>query len=182
MCPETSLRTLTRPVLWCLAPRRLDLPGAQISLRPGHPIRSGREIGWSGRRDSNPRPTAWKAVTLPLSYSRGGLYLPDGHLPDGFPLLPAAPFFGSQSWWRRVDSNHRRLTPADLQSAAFVHSATPPRTLLLTCLLHWLAGNQDRDPDDLESCQRPAPKSPGACQTGDCGRDVTAPAGAGTRI
>src|ERR1041385_7388968 len=25
---------------------------------------------WSGRRDSNPRPTAWKAVTLPLSYSR----------------------------------------------------------------------------------------------------------------
>src|SRR5579875_1529709 len=26
---------------------------------------------WSGRRESNPRPTAWKAVTLPLSYSRG---------------------------------------------------------------------------------------------------------------
>src|SRR6187549_659622 len=25
---------------------------------------------WSGRRGSNPRPTAWKAVTLPLSYSR----------------------------------------------------------------------------------------------------------------
>src|SRR3974390_3414787 len=25
---------------------------------------------WSGRRESNPRPTAWKAVTLPLSYSR----------------------------------------------------------------------------------------------------------------
>ena len=24
----------------------------------------------SGRRDSNPQPTAWKAVTLPLSYSR----------------------------------------------------------------------------------------------------------------
>jgi hypothetical protein len=30
----------------------------------------GREGGWSGRRGSNPRPTAWKAVTLPLSYSR----------------------------------------------------------------------------------------------------------------
>src|SRR5450756_816755 len=29
-----------------------------------------REGGWSGRRGSNPRPTAWKAVTLPLSYSR----------------------------------------------------------------------------------------------------------------
>ena len=28
------------------------------------------QIFWSGRRESNPRPTAWKAVTLPLSYSR----------------------------------------------------------------------------------------------------------------
>jgi hypothetical protein len=27
-------------------------------------------VTWSGRRGSNPRPTAWKAVTLPLSYSR----------------------------------------------------------------------------------------------------------------
>ena len=27
---------------------------------------------WSGRRESDPRPTAWKAVTLPLSYSRPG--------------------------------------------------------------------------------------------------------------
>ena len=27
-------------------------------------------IIWSGRRESNPQPTAWKAVTLPLSYSR----------------------------------------------------------------------------------------------------------------
>ena len=26
--------------------------------------------GWSGRRDSNPRHPAWKAGTLPLSYSR----------------------------------------------------------------------------------------------------------------
>src|SRR5208337_2171359 len=28
---------------------------------------------WSGRRGSNPRPTAWEAVTLPLSYSRSGV-------------------------------------------------------------------------------------------------------------
>ena len=28
---------------------------------------------WSGRRGSDPRPTAWKAVTLPLSYSRPAL-------------------------------------------------------------------------------------------------------------
>ncbi len=25
---------------------------------------------WSGKRDSNPRPSAWEADTLPLSYSR----------------------------------------------------------------------------------------------------------------
>ena len=43
----------------------------------GRPIRRGRACSpgpscryWSGRRGSNPRPTAWKAVTLPLSYSR----------------------------------------------------------------------------------------------------------------
>jgi hypothetical protein len=31
---------------------------------------------WSGRRESDPQPTAWKAVTLPLSYSRS---IPDAH-------------------------------------------------------------------------------------------------------
>ncbi len=32
--------------------------------------RVSRLLLWSGRRGSNPRPTAWEAVTLPLSYSR----------------------------------------------------------------------------------------------------------------
>ena len=37
----------------------------------GHASSDGPgSLRWSGRRDSNPRPTAWKAVTLPLSYSR----------------------------------------------------------------------------------------------------------------
>src|ERR1041385_5611487 len=31
-------------------------------------------LDWSGRRGSNPRPTAWKAVTLPLSYSRPRIF------------------------------------------------------------------------------------------------------------
>ena len=35
-----------------------------------HSSKPGASGGWSGRRGSNPRPTAWKAVTLPLSYSR----------------------------------------------------------------------------------------------------------------
>ena len=29
-------------------------------------------------------------------------------------------------WWRWMDLNHRRLSPADLQSAAIDRSATPP--------------------------------------------------------
>src|ERR1700761_1541681 len=29
-----------------------------------------RNLEWSGRRGSNPQPTAWEAATLPLSYSR----------------------------------------------------------------------------------------------------------------
>ena len=36
----------------------------------GDPPEDDPVESWSGRRDSNPRPTAWKAVTLPLSYSR----------------------------------------------------------------------------------------------------------------
>ncbi len=30
-------------------------------------------------------------------------------------------------WWRGLDSNQRRRTPADLQSAPFSHSGTPPQ-------------------------------------------------------
>src|SRR2546427_5656188 len=46
--------------------------------------------GWSGKRDSNPRPSAWKADALPLSYSRSSC-------------------FTTTRWWRGEDSNLRRL-------------------------------------------------------------------------
>src|SRR5688572_29131869 len=49
--------------------------------------------GWSGRRGSNPRPTAWKAVTLPLSYSR-----------LRGPLLPLSRRYGGHA--RRVRQSH----------------------------------------------------------------------------
>ena len=39
-------------------------------------------------------------------------------------------------WWRLMDSNHRTLTGADLQSAAFGHFAMPPRIRSTTLLLH----------------------------------------------
>src|SRR5437016_13196202 len=41
-----------------------------------------RDEQWSGRRESNPQPTAWKAVTLPLSYSRFRFILPRWRLPN----------------------------------------------------------------------------------------------------
>ena len=56
--------------------------GSRLLLRLRQPALSGHSFAernwpaesatesWSGRRGSNPRPTAWKAVTLPLSYSR----------------------------------------------------------------------------------------------------------------
>ena len=55
-------------------PRRQPNPPGSSSLPEnvpacGEPLIPPRKP-WSGRRESNPRPTAWKAVTLPLSYSR----------------------------------------------------------------------------------------------------------------
>ena len=64
-------------------PRRSAHETAHIPVRPGLRSLPARTFDflaylfslclssiWSGRRGSNPRPTAWKAVTLPLSYSR----------------------------------------------------------------------------------------------------------------
>ena len=59
----------------------------------------------SGRRGSNPRPSAWKANALSTE------------------LLP-------QFLWAKMDSNHRRRKPADLQSAPFGHSGICPFVLL----------------------------------------------------
>ena len=38
------------------------VPSKRLQARPG--------AGWSGRRDSNPRPIAWEAIALPLRHSR----------------------------------------------------------------------------------------------------------------
>jgi hypothetical protein len=37
------------------------------------------------------------------------------------------------SWWREVDSNHRRRKPADLQSAPVGRLGIPPKSFLLRC-------------------------------------------------
>ena len=61
----------------------------------------------SGRRGSNPRPSAWKANALSTE------------------LLPHL------LQWAKMDSNHRRRKPADLQSAPFGHSGICPFLLSL---------------------------------------------------
>ena len=61
-----------------------------------------RHVSWSGRRGSNSRPSAWKADALSTE------------------LLPHCRL------WAKMDSNHRRYKPADLQSAPFGHSGIRP--------------------------------------------------------
>ncbi len=68
-----------------------------------------RHNSWSGRRGSNSRPSAWKADALSTE------------------LLP-------HCWlWAKMDSNHRRYKPADLQSAPFGHSGIRPCFFSLPC-------------------------------------------------
>ena len=74
-----------------------------------------RDIGWSGRRGSNPRPTAWKAVTLPLSYSR---LLPSTLIP--------LPYHDDQYGGEGRVRTSVAARAADLQSAAIDRSATSP--------------------------------------------------------
>src|SRR5947207_7461184 len=87
-------------------------PAQPRAPRSGHPRlepHADAPIQWSGKRDSNPRPPAWKAGALPLSYSREWLQPPR-----------------SSKWWGGEDLNPRRRLPADLQSAPFGHLGTSP--------------------------------------------------------
>ena len=68
----------------------------------------------SGRPGSNRRHSAWKADALPTEL-----------LPRMSGLVPVVIAIG---WWRVVDLNHCRLTPADLQSAPFDRSGNPPKS------------------------------------------------------
>ena len=84
-----------------------------------------------------PASSAWKAAALPLCYTRRyfspfGWTLPfDRRRLAGISLFrPTAPSpnwaKAKGRWWRRLDSNQRRHSSADLQSAAIDRSATPP--------------------------------------------------------
>src|SRR3954451_2163544 len=75
---------------------------------------------WSGRRESNSQPTAWKAVTLPLSYSRKAF----SYFHFRSRSRPGHPSAGDGGEGRIRTFEATRAT--DLQSAAFDRSATSP--------------------------------------------------------
>ena len=116
---------LTKEVLY-----RLSYMGP---LTPSIHSLSQPRLSWSGKRDSNPRPSAWKADALPTEL---------------FPpwILVRSPLHAS--WWRGKDSNLRRHKPADLQSAPFVHSGTSPRCQ---------HGSTDFRKHPVDSADRPLP-------------------------
>ena len=55
--------------------------------------------------------------------------------------LPKNALAPTHHWWRRLDSNQRTHKRADLQSAAFNHSATPPRQAIDYATVFGLSGN-----------------------------------------
>src|SRR3984893_9431166 len=95
-----AIRRRLRPEAWVADGPRLR---SRHTHHPAHPAGAGAQPqageGWSGRRGSNPRPTAWKAVTLPLSYSR---LVPSDHPSDHSTSRrfrqPCAPFSGATAF------------------------------------------------------------------------------------
>ena len=66
LCQLSYIGLLDR-VIWSIGSLHAQLGQLNDPMTEIDPIHGSN---WSGRRGSNPRPTAWKAVTLPLSYSR----------------------------------------------------------------------------------------------------------------
>src|SRR5690625_988106 len=76
---------------------------AALSLPGGLPANAIKHLGWSGRRDSNPRHSAWEADALPtelLPHSAGSPLLRR----LGAAKKAGGPFF----WWVGLDSNQRK--------------------------------------------------------------------------
>ena len=103
----------------------LRLPG----WRPPAPFWPWYDV-WSGKRDSNPRPSAWKADALatellPLSIANQFRGL------AGESERTCASGDAVESWWGEEDSNLRSTTAADLQSAPFDRSGISPQEIRL---------------------------------------------------
>ena len=92
-------------------------PNSRILANPYTRI---QEI-WSGRRVSNPQPSAWKADTLANWATPAST-----NFCDYACNFSRAKCSAREKWWTEKDSNLRRPKPADLQSAPFSHSGTCP--------------------------------------------------------
>ncbi len=84
---------------------------------------------WSGRRDSNPRPSAWKADALPTELLPQSISDSASRIGDGL-TEPPEPGINLESLkptgWTGEDSNLRRRMPLDLQSSPVGHFGTCP--------------------------------------------------------
>ena len=68
---------------------------------------------------------------------------------------PALITFTLKRWWRGKDSNLRRHTPADLQSAPFGHSGTTPWSCSQESNLRPSVYKTDALPTELEQPKHP---------------------------
>ena len=123
---------------------RCSSPNGFVSPRPGlnwrpRPYQGralptelrGQKMRGSGRRGSNPRRLAWKARALPTELHPHQTF---------FCNYSGDPLSRVNRLWRGKDSNLRSMNAADLQSAPFGHSGTPPRVtfaLLLSVKEPW---------------------------------------------
>ena len=149
-CPGSNWRP--RPYQGRALPTELHRHSSVIGVWSSGLAQSSRLIpmpcrfsNWSGRRGSNPRPTAWKAVTLPLSYSR---QFPDLHSLANWRLVSLVNLLvefirqitksptSTKSPVRTIGGEGRTRTfeaarATDLQSAAFDRFATSPAACVL---------------------------------------------------
>ena len=126
-------------------------------------LRGLAAISWSGRRGSNPRPTAWKAVTLPtelLPRVKQGRGIRGEGCKSPRPLVPRP--LSLPYWWREEGSNLRRSLDRQIYSllllttqpslrdstAAGAGDGTRTRDLLITNqLLYQLSYASDKPLD-----------------------------------
>ena len=96
-------------------------------------------------RDLNPGPLPYQGSALPLSYNSKKIIRAEDGAQTRDPQLGrlmlyqlsyfrilAKIVFRSFFLWAKMDSNHRRRKPADLQSAPFGHSGICPKMLRMT--------------------------------------------------
>jgi hypothetical protein len=82
---------------------KMSAPSCGPITRPEHPVRQLERV-----KGIEPSSSAWKAVALPLSYTRPGPHHApvSSACPDGCPSI--SPTVTRQWWWRELDSNQRR--------------------------------------------------------------------------